>query len=492
VNAEMRIPTAAAELERLQTSTDSFSVNDRGVLEIEGCDAEELVAKYGSPIYVFSEQTIRANYRRIRDSLSACWSSDTRVLYAIKANNNLAIRAILSGEGAGGDCFGIGEMHATLAGGTDPAFVVLNGSNKSSAELLAAVRAGVLVFIDSLEEISLLEDVSRATGRRPRVGIRLRPNDDWGSTLLGDFYPDENRSSIAKVLRDNKWGFGPSSASTALERLLSTDDFDVVGFHFHVGRLSRALDFYRAWSVALGDVIVDLNRRTGYWPEIVDIGGGWLRERDTESQREERWSGHSIEEYLAVVGDNLRRAFSRVDRELPGLWIEPGRYIVGNAGTLLTTVGTVKREDGRTWVNIDASTNDLMRIEVQGLRYPLLPATEMYRPYSETVDVVGPTCLHSVLARDVRLPELARGDLMVALDAGMYAETGSTQFNGVPRPASVLVAGGQAELIKKRETVEEVFANHLIPARLLEAIDMSYGGSLDASFVSERSRDALQ
>ena len=150
---------------------------------------------------------------------------------------------------------------------------------------------------------------------------------------------------------------------------------------------------------------------------------------------------------------------------IPELWLEVGRYLVGNAVTLLGTVGAVKLDIGQAWVNLDCSTNSLMRVDTAASRYHVFAATSMHRPFTGRVHIVGPTCINS-FAENHPMPTMQRGDAVVILDAGMYAETTSTQFNGMPRPCTVLVSGHRHEVIKRRETVEDVFALHRIPERL--------------------------
>ena len=213
------------------------------------------------------------------------------------------------------------------------------------------------------------------------------------------------------------------------------------------------------------DAIGKLHSRTGFQPRLLDIGGGLARERDPESRRL-ALNPNPVERYLDEIMGRLVAGFESHGLPLPALWLEPGRYLVGNAGILLATVGEVKRDVGRTWVHVDASVNNLARAETVGNCYHVVPAqADDDRPV-ERVNVVGSLCTGGPLARDRELPELRRGEVVAFLDAGMYAETVSTQLNGVPRPATVLVDGERAEVIKERETVRDVFARHRVPARL--------------------------
>ena len=180
----------------------------------------------------------------------------------------------------------------------------------------------------------------------------------------------------------------------------------------------------------------------------------------------------------ASSGEVLAAALADAGIAIPHLWVEPGRYIVGNAVTLLATVGPVKKDIGMTWVNVDASMNNLLQRELNAVHYDVIPASRMGEPFTQNTTVVGPLCTGGPLAVDVLLPQVRRDDILAFLDAGMYAETFSTQFNGRPRPATVLVNEGNVELIKERESVRDVFARHRIPERLrLPAAPESVPGS---------------
>ncbi len=212
-------------------------------------------------------------------------------------------------------------------------------------------------------------------------------------------------------------------------------------------------------------MVSKLHDKTGFAPKVLDIGGGWPRERDPES-RSLALNPHRVEDYATTACSALLQALETTNLPTPDLWVEPGRYIVGNAVVFLATVGAIKHDLGLTWVNLDASTNDLMRIDTNGSAYHVFPATGMRRVATNKAAFVGETCIDSVFSADRFVPELKRGEPIAILDAGMYAETSSTQFNGVPRPATVLVNGARAEIIKERESVSDVFSKHRIPERI--------------------------
>jgi diaminopimelate decarboxylase len=216
----------------------------------------------------------------------------------------------------------------------------------------------------------------------------------------------------------------------------------------------------------LGRVVSQLAQATGFKPAVLDIGGGWAREREPEA-RSLAINPHPIEAYADAVTLRLMAPLAEAGIAPPALWLEPGRFIVGNAVLLAGRVGRIKRDGGAIWVNADFSTNNVTRIDSSASAHHVLAACGMHRPFAERGSLVGPTCTVSLLAGDWPVPQdLRSGEPIALLDAGMYAETTSNQLNGIPRPATVLVGDGAADVIKERETVEDVFAKSRIPARL--------------------------
>jgi diaminopimelate decarboxylase len=384
------------------------------------------------------------------------------VLYAIKANNDLAVRAILHQEGAGGDCFGEGELYATFMGGADPRKIVMNGASKTEAELRAGLAAGVAINVDSEDEIEMLADLTAELGVVARVALRLRTLPPGLAGFQADYFSDE--MSVLAVISEWPWGFSLDDAARLIERIRTMPGLALEGYHSHFGRGSANPEFYATWASALADAVATLHQRTGYAPAVLDVGGGYARDRDPES-RSLAASRHSTDEYIQAAAGALRAGLEGAGLPLPELWIEPGRAIVGNAGVLLGTVGAVRRDLGKVWINADFSENQLSYAG-KTVEYHIVAASKLDEPPVETVHVMSPLCAGTILGANRWMPRLERGDLLAVLDAGMYAESQSRQFNGQPRPATVLVNEGRAEIIKERESVLDIFAHHRIPPRL--------------------------
>ncbi len=457
-------PTGAAQLASVLLASDQLTVSAAGVLHIDGWAAPDLLVRFGSPLNVIVERTLCDNFHRITAAFATRWPAPVRILYSIKANNTLAIRAILSREGAGSDCFGLGELQATLRGGTDPALVAINGSDKSPAEVRAAVEAGVTLNIDGVDELGAIADACRA-GHRARVNLRLKLLPPALDDYIDALHPTPG--GFVEGVRRVKWGFSIEAAIQLVRALLAMPEVDLLGYSCHIGHLSSHKEASAVIAAAMGEAVGVIGAATGFWPTVLDLGGGWAPERDP-SFRRAGLVDIPIEQTAQATADALRAALP-AGMAQPALWIEPGRFIVSNAVLLLARVGAVKRDAGLCWMHLDASTNNLPRIESGRFHYTILPASRMHDPAGTVLDVVGGTCFRSVLGAARAWPAPRRGDVAAILDAGMYAEVFANQFNSVPRPATILLSTHGAEVVRVRETIDDVFRQQRMPAWLSPA-----------------------
>lgn len=462
----------AALLDAIAATSDHLGVTSSGILTIDGIAASEIVSRYGSPLYVAIERTIVENYQRIRKAFVDRWDAPVEILYSFKSNNNLAIRAMLSQLGAGGDCFGEAELAATLAMGTAPSRVALNGSDKPKALLRQAIAAGVTINIDGEDEPSAIEEICRELGLRAAVNLRLKVLPE----ALNHYMSGSGLKHGVGVesVRRAKWGFTYPKALILLRQLLISDTIDIRGFSCHIGHLSNQPAAFAAVAQAFGEAVSGLHRETGYSPDILDIGGGWAREREPEQRRADA-PIIPIEQQVEAAVTALREALGTLPA-LPALWAEPGRYIIGNGQLILASVGALKTDAGYSFAHVDVSTNNLPRIETGNFWHHMLPANKMHSARDTIYEVVGVTCFRSVLGASRLFPVLASGDLIAILDTGMYAEVFSNQFNGIPRPAGVMVSrDGTIEVIREAETIRDVFAHHRVPERFKPKEDIPHG-----------------
>lgn len=398
-------------------------------LYCEGVRLADLAARYGTPLYVYSAGVIRDRYRRLSAAFAAL---RPRLYYAVKANANLSLLKLLKDEGAGFDVVSGGELARALAAGADPARVVFAGVGKTEAELTEALAARIGWFnAESADELARLNALASAAGRRPRVALRLNP----------DVEPDTHPHVRTGGGR-SKFGF---PLDETLSLLRSWDRFpalDLGGVHLHIGsQLADPAATLRALDVAL-DVIARDPRLT-----VLDLGGGFpvpYRESDAYP---------SIEAFAAPIVAKLGAWLGRLTFHL-----EPGRYLVAEAGALVTTVQAVKIMAGRRVVVVDTGLHHLLRPALYNAYHRVLPLARA-APAGVPADVVGPICESSdVLARERRLPELRPGEGLALMEAGAYGFSMASQYNAQVRPAEVLVTGEGARLIRRRETYAELMA----------------------------------
>ncbi len=422
----------------------------------------DLVSRFGSPLFVLSDTTLRRNFRRFKSAFVQHWPSSVEVLYAVKANPNPVVCRELANERAGFDCTGFGELELALRYGETPAITTLNGSNKSETEIAKAIAAEAIIVLDAEDDVALVKRQAELQQKIAKVILRLKAFD---SSRLSGFQSDAYPSAYdaAMVVARKKWGVGYDAARGVVAQILSDAWLELQGYHLHIGRLTRRADIVAANAAAFGRLVVDINRSTGFQPALIDIGGGWAGDRDPEARTGEL-NADSIENYAECVCAALRAVFEDTAFPLPSLWLEPGRYLVNNAGLLLATVGCIKRDEGCCWVNVDASGEWLVLTTLHGAENVIVPVVGLERTLSETADVVGPNCIPAVFGKSKALPPLSRGEVLAILDAGAYAESQASQFNSMPRPATALIREKRAYLITRRETYENLFARFEIPA----------------------------
>jgi diaminopimelate decarboxylase len=448
--------------------TEHIFSDERGHLTVEGVDCVALAEQFGTPLFVISEAQIRHNARAMLGAFRTRYPR-TEVLFSNKANNNPAVRRVFNQEGCGGDCFGYGELYLSLQAGTDPTKLMLNGGNKQPPELAMAIDAGVTINLDSLAELAMVEDMARQVGQRARVSPRTRLLLHELDGLVADW---PRGASVGAGARAHKFGMHFEHVLAASRHALASPWLELTGLHHHVGRWTNDSSMYRAVVVELVEWAARLRDELGWKPAHLDVGGGlaWGRPQGHGPGNNDRTAPDYAAYAEAIVG-TLRTELDRHQLPEPVLMIEPGRALASNIGVLLARVGIVKTwDDVKTWVNVDASQNHLPNILSAAWYYHAVAAANADPPAESlrTVDLVGPLCTFDVMGADRQLPPLERGDVVAFLDTGAYGETKAATFNAQPRPATVLVANGQAHVITERETVEEVIGRYRVPAHLLE------------------------
>jgi diaminopimelate decarboxylase len=411
-------------------------VNERGNLEIGGCDLLDVVERFGTPAYIYAEDDIRARVRSYVEAFRAR-TDDFEVIYASKALPVTAVYRLMQEEGLSVDIASGGELHLALRAGVDPARIFMHGNNKTEAELRYAFDAGIgYLVLDSFAEIERAERLLEALpgDRHQEVLIRVTPG-----------IKPSTHGYIQTGQLDSKFGFGLEDglASEAVERVQASWQLDLVGIHAHIGSQIFELAPYVKTIELLADFI-DFDCR------LLNVGGGLGIAYTSEDEPA------SIEDYVEVKVRGIQQTFDPVPRIL----IEPGRSLVGNAGVTAYSIGTIKEVPGvRTFVAVDGGMSDNMRPMLYGARYDATIADRPEAPSTHVCTVAGMHCESGdILIKDVSLPEPRVGDVLVTPATGAYGYAMASNYNGVPRPPVVFCKDGEARVVVRRETYEDLAA----------------------------------
>jgi diaminopimelate decarboxylase len=406
-------------------------VNERGHLEVGGCDVVEVAKRFGTPAYIYAEDDIRSRCRAYVEAFSAR-TDDFEVIYASKALPITAVYGLVNEEGLSVDVASGGELYLALNAGVDPKRIFMHGNNKTERELRLAFDAGIAhLVLDSFAEI---ERAERLLDRPQDVLIRVTPG-----------IKPSTHSYIQTGQLDSKFGFGLADglASEAVRRVHASKRLNLVGIHAHIGSQIFELEPYAKTIQLLADFI-DFECR------LLNVGGGLGIAYTSEDEPA------SIEAYVDVKVRGVQRAFDPVPRIL----IEPGRSLVGNAGMTAYTIGTVKEIPGvRTYVAVDGGMSDNIRPMLYGARYEATLADRPEAPSTDVCTVAGMHCESGdILIKDVALAEPRVGDVLVTPATGAYGYAHANNYNGVPRPPIIFCKDGDARVVIRRETYEDLAA----------------------------------
>jgi diaminopimelate decarboxylase len=406
-------------------------INERGHLEVGGCDVVELAERYGTPAYIYAEDDMRARARAYVQAFEAR-TDDFEVIYASKALPLTEAYRVLTEEGLSVDVASGGELYLALKAGVDPQRIFMHGNNKTEAELRYAFesRIGYLV-LDSFAEI---ERAERLLDRPQDVLIRVTPG-----------IKPSTHSFVQTGQLDSKFGFGleDGMAAEAVRRVRDSQRLSLVGIHAHIGSQIFELEPYARTIELLADFI-DFDCR------LLNVGGG-LGIAYTAKDRPA-----SIDDYVETKVRAVQEAFDPV----PRIMIEPGRSLVGNAGITVYRIGTVKEIPGvRTYVSVDGGMSDNMRPMLYGSRYEAVIPDRPEADATKLATVAGMHCESGdILIRDVSLADPQVDDLLVTPATGAYGHAHANNYNGVPRPPVIFCRDGEARVVVRRETYEDLAA----------------------------------
>jgi len=394
----------------------------------------ELAAEFGTPLYVYNRASIEQAFREFADALDG---SDHLICYAVKANSNLAILDTLARLGSGFDIVSIGELKRVLAAGGKPSKIVFSGVGKNVREMAAALEAGIRCFnVESVSELDRLAEVASTHGVVAPVSLRINPDVDAMT-----------HPYISTGLKENKFGINMRDAMQAYRRAAEHPSIDIQGIDCHIGSQLTSLAPYED-AVKLLVCMVDTLAEEGIQLTHIDVGGGQgIRYTEEDANLD-----------VAAWADCVKRVVG--DRKLQIL-VEPGRYIVGQAGVLLTRVEYLKSNDDRHFAIVDAAMNDLIRPALYSA-WQAIEEVEMHEREPRVYDVVGPICESADFLGKQRKLAIAENDLLCVRSAGAYGFVMSSNYNTRPRAAEVMVDGDKAFLVRSREETEALFAQEFV------------------------------
>ncbi|MBV8990494.1 MAG: diaminopimelate decarboxylase [Solirubrobacterales bacterium] len=403
-------------------------VNEAGHLEIGGCDALELAKEFGTPAFIVAEDDLRARARAFVDALAAR-HADFDVLFASKAFPCTAVYRVLAEEGLSCDVASGGELFLALRAGFDPARLYLHGNARSELELREALAAGVgHIVLDNFDDIERLSRIAAELDRRQEVLLRVTPG------VAGTTH-----HAISTGQADSKFGFSVAAAREAIARLAESSPLALVGLHFHIGSQLLELEPFRAAVAAIAQL--------GEFPTY-NLGGG-LGVAYTAGQR-----APTVTEYVDALVSALHELIGPDKR----LLLEPGRALVANCTVTLYTVQTIKRNVS-SWVAVDGGMSDNLRPMLYGSVYEPIVANRPRAQARERCHLVGKHCESGdVIVRDTLLAEPAIGDVIATPATGAYGYSLANNYNGVPRPPVIMCREGNARIVVRRETYEDLVA----------------------------------
>jgi len=405
-----------------------------GELYIDGVSAVKLAETFGTPLYVLSENKIRENYRKLYQAFSKRYGK-LRILYSAKANTNISVLKILHSEGAYVDTVSAGEVYLALTAGFKPNEILYTGINVGDEELKYVLSEGVMINLDSISQLKKL----LRFGVPETLSFRINPEHGAG-----------HHEFVVTASKHAKFGMNGYSALKAYEvaKKAGVKNF---GIHMHIGSGIMDADPYIKSGGRLLKVAWKINIKLGIKFDFIDLGGGMGVPYKPEDKELD------LDDFCSRLVGMFNWKLSEYALGLPELWIEPGRFIVADAGVLLTRVNAVKQVFNKKFVGVDAGFNVLIRPAMYGAYHHVIVANKLDEQPTEVYDVVGPICeTCDVLAKDRLLPKICERDLIAVLSVGAYGFSMSSQYNSRPRPAEVLVKDGKYALIREAETFEDL------------------------------------
>lgn len=427
---------------------ENISVSPEGHLLFAGQDTVELAKKYGTPLYLMDEDRIRANCRLYKKAMKESFGDNAAPLYASKANCFKRIYEIMKEEDMGIDVVSSGEIYTAVKAGYDLSKAFFHSNNKTDEDIAYAMDNGIGYFVaDNIEEVKAVDKEAAKRGFRQKIILRLTPGID-----------PHTYEAISTGQVDSKFGSAieTGQAEEITVAAMGYPNVDLRGFHCHVGSQVFAEDVFERAAVVMLEFIAEMKKKHGFVTKVLDLGGGYgVRYVESDPHLD-------IAEKISQVAKVVKDTCVKLGLDMPEIHMEPGRSIVADAGMVLYTVGTVKKIAGyKNYVSIDGGMTDSPRYALYKAAYTCLTANKMNEKADFKASLVGRCCESGdIIQEDVMFPEsITRYDTVAVCTAGAYHYSMASNYNRLPKPATVMLKGGESYIAVKRETFEDVARN---------------------------------
>ncbi len=429
--------------------TSSLGSNEKGNLTVGGVDATELVKEYGTPLYVMDERTIRGHCRTFQKSIEDNYGGNGLTVYASKAFNCKEMCRIIKDEGLGIDVVSGGELYTALSVDFPPERIVFHGNNKTEEEIKTALEAGVgRIVVDNLFELRTIEQMAQRLNKNAGVMIRIKPGIDA-----------HTHNFIRTGQIDSKFGFAleTGEAFGAVKEVLEQKNVTLKGIHCHIGSQIFEIEPFKAAAEVMLGFMAKVKEELSYEIKELNLGGGfgirYLIDDDAKLYKT----------FMEQVSVTVKETCKRLKLNIPFIMIEPGRAIVGPAGTTLYTVGTVKTIPGiRNYVSVDGGMTDNPRYILYQSEYSIAVANKIDKPADYVATIAGRCCESGdLIQEDAKIQTPEAGDILAVFCTGAYNYSMASNYNRVPRPAVVMIKDGKPRLIIKRESYEDMVKNDI-------------------------------
>lgn len=429
--------------------SENLNVNEKGHLTAGGMDTVELAEKYGTPLYVMDEQVIRSACRRFKSSIDKYYGGKGLVCYAGKAFSCLEMCRVIASEGLGLDAVSIGELYTALKAGFPMEKIGFHGNNKTDEELEFAVDNGVgHIVVDNISELRRLERIAAEKNACPDIMFRIKPGIDA-----------HTHKFIMTGQIDSKFGFAleTGEAFEAVKEAVECKNVKLSGLECHIGSQIFDITPFEKAAEKMLEFIAEIKAKLGYDIEILDLGGGFgIRYLESDDPK-------PFEEYMERVSKVVKQTCGELGITQPAIFIEPGRSIAAPAGITLYTVGARKEiPEIRTYISVDGGMTDNPRYILYQSEYTAIVANKAGEPKDEKVTIAGKCCESGdLIGENMPLQHAESGDILAVCATGAYNYSMSSNYNRIPKPAVIFISNGEARVVVKRETPEDIIRNDI-------------------------------